>query len=94
VVKFLVQEAQSKADIRSKDNYDKTALDLATAAAEKEQGKGKPSRQMERRRAVVALLRDWKEKQERDYDTGGDEQRGSEGAKAKGKNRGEGRGGG
>ena len=79
MVKFLLQEAQPKADIRSKDNDDKTALDLATAAAEKEEGK--PSRQMEkqreremeRRRALVALLRDWKEKQERDYDTGGDE---------------------
>jgi hypothetical protein len=91
VVKFLVQEAQPKADIRSKDNDDKTALDLATAGAEKKEEEGKPfwqsgrewEREMERRRAAVALLRDWKEKQERDYDTGGDDQRGSESAKAK-----------
>jgi len=91
VVKFLVQEAQPKADIRSKDNDDKTALDLATAVAEKKEEEGKPlwnseqqwEWEMEQRRAVVALLRDLKEKQERDYDTGGDDQRGSESAKAK-----------
>jgi len=37
-------------------------------------------------RATVALLRDWKEKQERDRD-GGDEQRGSERARRRNEER-------
>jgi len=65
VVKFLVQEAQPKADIRSKDNGDQTALDLATTTAEKKEEKGRPlwkserewEWEMEQRRAAVALLR-------------------------------------
>jgi len=87
VLKFLVREAA--ADVESKDRDGKTALDLATAAAEKNL-KGKLSwqweRKMERVRATVALLRDWKEKLERDRD-GGDEQRGSESARRKNEER-------